>query len=117
MPTQSTHYETDLYSILFPNDEPYIDRRTNKSAWDFTAAKAIARNVAMKHRVTVHLAKVEEPINNESSFDTIINYVDSLKGKALTATLEHFGLPKGGDAVASKRVRLVQYLTKHGINQ
>lgn len=104
-----------LYRIAFASDPTrfYSDGRNN--AWPLTTAKIIARNVARKRNTTVTLVKIEEVITNDSPFDLIVNYVDSLKGKALTEELKARNLPVGGDAVASKRQRLIAHLVKVGV--
>lgn len=108
------HNADDLRMILFPDGSHYTDPNDNVNAWPRYVAIAIARNVAQKRRTTVRVVKVkvEEPANAESSFDRIVSYVDSLKGRALTETLVAHGLTKGGDPVASKRQRLITHLTK-----
>lgn len=102
----------DLYSLRFANGNIYNDG--THDAWTFRVAKRIAHNIAVKHNRTVTLVKVEDVLDDESTFDKIVNYVDSLKGKALSNELRKMNLPLGGDPVASKRQRLITHFTKYG---
>lgn len=112
-----------LCVIVLPDGSYYTDPTDHVNAWPRYVANAIARNVAMKRKcitIVKHMPPgdytvanevvQQEVIDTESPFDRIINYVDTLKGKALTAVLVQHNLPKGGDPVASKRQRLIDHL-------
>lgn len=101
-----------MYSLVFPNGNIYNDGSRDK--WTLGPAKAVARNVARKYKTTITLNKVEDVLDDDSTLDRIVNYVDSLKGKALTNELKHMNLPVGGDPVSSKRQRLIMHFTKYG---
>lgn len=117
-----------LCVIVMPDGSYYTDPTDHVNAWPRYVANAIARNVAMKRKCvtivkhmpvnpTVDKTLIEEIVNHDSPFDRIVNYVDTLKGKALTNTLLSHGLVRGNDPVASKRQRLIAHLTKCGCNK
>ena len=104
--------EPDKFVLIMPSGSPYIDRQ-GRSEWTLDAAKAVARNVAMKNKCVVKVTKIEDlPLD---TYDRVLSYVDSLKGKALTKELKYRDLPVGSDPVASKRERLISHLLKYGI--
>lgn len=110
-----------IYSLILPNGKLFVDRNDNdRDNWPLHIAKIIARNVAMKHRCVVSLAPyVEEfrestEVEQQSYTDKCYAHALSLRGKALTEALVAYGLPKGSDAVASKRERLVAHWLKAG---
>lgn len=104
--------ENGYQLLVGPDKHKYVSGGSD--TFPLSRAKVIARNIAKKRKVTVTLHKVEEIVNWDTSYDQIQAYVDSLKGKALTAELKQQGLPLGGDSVASKRVRLVMHFVKRG---
>jgi hypothetical protein len=125
---------TNSYSIRFPNGNFYNDEGTD--SWPFRTACAIASNISKKRKVVTYLVKnndevetapaaKESPVSttadsttadsttaDSTTTDRAYEYVNSLKGKALTESLVAHGLPKGSDPVASKRERLAAHLIK-----
>lgn len=103
-----------LYQIVMPNGDLYTDLNSNENIWPRYVAIAIARNISMKRKCVTTLRRftVEEVVTPNSSYDRVLNYVDSLKGQALRWALMDHNLSRGSDPVASKRERLIAHLLK-----
>ena len=106
----------EQYRLRFGHSGKFYTTTTGESHWTFNRAVAVAKNLSAKRNVTITLVKVEDVITDESPFDRIVAYVDTLKGKRLTIELCRMNLPIGGDPVASKRQRLITHFTKYGYN-
>ena len=99
-----------LFAIKFPDGSFFKDGPYN--CWPLSSAKPIASNVAKKRNTTVTLVRIEEPVTSESPYDHVLEFVNQLKGKALTTELSAHNLSRGSDPVASKRERLIAHLLK-----
>lgn len=133
----------DEYTITLQGEDVPWCSRTGEYHFSTNRAMAIARNVAKRYGKTATLKRwdgkphpllprdselpgmwenadliggqtdVEDVTDNESPYDRVVNYVDSLKGPRLAIALQEHNLPVGSDPVASKRQRLIAYLVRN----